>query len=316
MLFFLLTFASDITPNSKARSKTREASMSASSQQAILSKADISDIVGASLRDYAEARRVLVLTTDYSRKDFTGEVFSAVCSYLAGRQGLKIHVLNTAGTHRKMKNSEWAAKLGGDRDVYPFLVGKRFQHLFDKDAHLIEIGELSGDFLAEKTAGYIKTPLPVTINRRIANSYDLVLAINGTVPHEGTGFSGGTNTLPGIAGKGVIGAFHWAAVLIGIPKIIGTFDNPARDIVDKAAGMVFDYVPNTPIVSLNMVYTEGASSKVEPRGLFGGVESAGSEGHFALLPACQKSCISCDFRKPNRQSSNKSLLAMMSGGRR
>ena len=123
-------------------------------------------------------------------------------------------------------------------------------------------------------------------NRLMTDNYDAVLAVSGTVPHEGTGYSGGTKIFfPGISGPEVIGLFHWAAVLIGIPKIIGTMDNAARDVVNEGAAHIFRLLGERPVVSFNMVYSEGEGHRILPKGLFTGV---GLEGFKEALQAAAK----------------------------
>ncbi len=62
---------------------------------------------------------------------------------------------------------------------------------------------------------------------------------------------------------------HWAAVLMGIPRLIGTLDNPARDVVDAGAALILDRLA-CPVLCLNMVYTEDEQHRAVPRGLFAG----------------------------------------------
>ncbi|MFN8391857.1 MAG: lactate racemase domain-containing protein [Bdellovibrionota bacterium] len=259
----------------------------APNKPAILTDQDITDIVRAALDGAPDAKRILVLTTDYSRLDFTDRVFRAIHDRIRARPGGVIDVLNTAGTHRQMKQAEWVAKLGGEPRSFAALRAC-YEHHFDDPDELIEVGTLPAEFLRVKTAGYVDEPLAITVNKRIAEGYDLVIGINGTVPHEGTGFSGGQKIIfPGIAGPQVTGAFHWAAVLIGIPNLIGTRENPARDIVNAAAQAVFDHISPTPVLSFNMVYTSGENDEVVPNGLFGGFGTQGFNAAHAL--ACKLS---------------------------
>ncbi len=66
------------------------------------------------------------------------------------------------------------------------------------------------------------------VNKLVTEDYDLIIALSGTLPHESAGYAGGLKIFfPGISGPEVIDLLHWAAVLIGIPRIIGTVDNPA-----------------------------------------------------------------------------------------
>ena len=143
-------------------------------------------------------------------------------------------------------------------------------HRYADPRALLVAGIIPAAFVAEKTAGHLDEPLTVTVNRMVADDYDLVVALSGTVPHEALGFSGGTKILfPGISGPEVIALLHWAAVLIGIPRLIGLLDNPAREVVDAGARFIFDLV-RRPMLSLDMVYTEDEQHRAVPRGLFAG----------------------------------------------
>ncbi|MCJ7472149.1 MAG: hypothetical protein MUP02_04985, partial [Actinobacteria bacterium] len=64
----------------------------------------------------------------------------------------------------------------------------------------------------------------------------------------------------------VIDLFHWAAVLVGIPKIIGERENNARDIINTGARAIFDKM-KAPVYSVNMVNTE-EEENVIPVGLY------------------------------------------------
>ncbi len=78
----------------------------------------------------------------------------------------------------------------------------------------------------------------VTINR-LALTYDLLLIIGPTFPHEVVGYSGGNKYLfPGIAGQEILDMFHWLGALITNPSIIGTKYTPVRAVVDRAAALV------------------------------------------------------------------------------
>jgi nickel-dependent lactate racemase len=110
----------------------------------------------------------------------------------------------------------------------------------------------------------------VTVGRLLLDDYDAIICLSGTAPHEALGYSGGTKILfPGVSGPEVIALLHWAAVLIGIPSLIGVLGNPARDVVDAGAALILAKL-RCPVLSLNMVYTEDGHHRAVPRGLFAG----------------------------------------------
>jgi nickel-dependent lactate racemase len=128
---------------------------------------------------------------------------------------------------------------------------------------------LSAEFISEKTNGNLREVLSVGVNKQLLDDYDLIVAVNGTIPHESLGYSGGTKMFfPGVSNPGVIALLHWAAVIMGVPSIIGLADNPARDVVNEGTKHIFERIGSTPILSLNMVYAEDKEHNVVPKGLY------------------------------------------------
>ncbi|MFM7150062.1 MAG: lactate racemase domain-containing protein, partial [Gemmataceae bacterium] len=149
-------------------------------------------------------------------------------------------------------------------------------HPFDRPEWLLQAGVLPESLVAAETEGQLRRDLPITVNRLVSADYDGIIALSGTLPHECLGYSGGTKILfPGISGPEVIGLLHWAAVLVGVPRIIGCLDNPARRVVDAGAREIFRLIGDRPILSLDMVYTEDEAHRAVPRGLFWGLGPAG-----------------------------------------
>jgi nickel-dependent lactate racemase len=231
--------------------------------------------------------RVLVLHPDYSRNDFTHLLVPALHDLLAERGLERLDTLNAAGTHRRMEQWELLGKLGLDPRTHS-RAGTLFNHDYDDPEQLLVAGRIPADLVADRTAGHLRQDLDVTVNRLLVADYDLIVCISGTVPHEALGYSGGTKILfPGVSGPEVIGLLHWAAVLMGIPQIIGRLDNPARQVVDAGAALIFDRIGGRPVLSLNMVCTEDDSHRAVPRGLFAGVGPAGFSA--ALARAAEQS---------------------------
>jgi lactate racemase len=254
-----------------------------------LTRDDLQRIVAETVAALPRVGKVLLLHPDYSRHDFCPELAPLIYEELSAKGLERLDTLNAPGTHRPMSAAELEAKLGLAKSTHPKL-GTQFNHEFDNPAALMEAGVIPADFVAEQTQGHLRVPLPVTVNRLITGGYDAVIAVSGTVPHEAIGYSGGTKIFfPGISGPEVIGLLHWAAVLIGIPEIIGTLDNPARDVVDYGTGMIFSLIEGTPIVSFNMVYSENERHEVVPLGLFTGVGMDGFRG--ALEQAAELSSL-------------------------
>lgn len=215
-------------------------------------------------------QKVLLIHPDYTRQDFSDKLVPLLFKQLE-RRGLKVlHTLNASGTHRPMTEREIRKKLGLEREKFVF-----FNHEYANPDALTTVGTLSKEFVSEKTMGDLEQPLPVTLNRLFFEEYDLIIVLSGTSPHESTGFSGGLKSIvPGIAGPDVVGLFHWAAVLIGIPRIIGSQDNPAREVINQACKIALEKV-NSPVLFLNMVYEE-TDHGIVAKGLYTGYDFEGA----------------------------------------
>jgi nickel-dependent lactate racemase len=240
-----------------------------------LSDSQILAVIEQSLNGRSGIKRVLLIHPDYSRHDFSDRVVPQLYQSLKKRGLERLDTLNAGGTHRAMDGAELESKLGITKGSHP-LLGAVENHEFSDPSQLVPITTLSEDFIFEMTSGNLRSELRVDVNRRVLEPYDLLIAVSGTVPHEALGYSGGTKIFfPGIAGPKVIGMLHWAAVLIGVPNIIGTIDNPAREIVNTGTRAIFERIAPTPILSLNMVYTEREDGSVRANGLFAGFNYPG-----------------------------------------
>jgi nickel-dependent lactate racemase len=221
----------------------------------------LSRFIAESLKALPPAGNILVLFPDYTRVDFSHIIAPAMVDR---HKGSHIDFLNAGGTHRPMTDTEFADKLhiGRDDPKIRFL-----NHNFSDPAQLVTIGKIGKKLVSKKTQGQLDSDIDITVNKLLFDSYDLIIALSGTVPHEAAGYSGGLKIFfPGVSGPDVIDTFHWAAVLVGIPEIIGTVDNNARDIINRGAEAIFKKI-DCPIYSFNMVNTESKSGAV-PLGLY------------------------------------------------
>ncbi|MDN5338067.1 MAG: hypothetical protein PWQ20_1137 [Thermotogaceae bacterium] len=225
---------------------------------------DIEEILEEAFQDISKLKKALLIHPDYTRHDFTDVIVPKILELLR-RKGLKeLHTLNSSGTHRAMKTEEFEKKLGIKQSEDVIF----HNHEFFNPAKLETVGVLPADFVKNVTENEIEESIPVNANKMVFSDFDVILVISGTVPHESAGFGGGLKAfIPGISGPKVVDTFHWAAVLVGIPKIIGTVDNPARDIINEASKLIFERI-NSRIFSINMVFEEETTGKVIPKGLY------------------------------------------------
>ena len=238
--------------------------------QGELSGESLGEIIRDTLRPFSALARVLLIHPDYSRHDFSDVAVPLLYQCLAEKGLKRLDTLNAAGTHRDMTEDEIRTKLGLAQGTFP-LLGTLYNHAFDDPNQLIHVGDIPASFVAEKTGGHLRQQMSVTANKLITAGYDLIIALSGTIPHEAIGFSGGLKLFfPGISGPEVIALLHWASVLIGVPDIIGKLENPARDVVTEGARHYFRCTGDTPLVSLNMLYSE-EGHRVVPKGLYNGI---------------------------------------------
>ncbi|MGE5608988.1 MAG: lactate racemase domain-containing protein [Bacillota bacterium] len=251
--------------------------------QQALSPDQLLAAVRRSLAPFPKVKSVLLLHPDYSRTDFTDVLFRLIYQTLAGRGLRRLDTLNAAGTHRPMSEKEKLAKLGiENRAQYPLL--REMADHRTEPSELVSAGEISAAFMSEKTQGRWPQAIPVKINARLRGGYDLIIAISGTVPHEAAGFAGGLKVFfPGVSGNEVIDGLHWAAVQMGIPRLIGQIDNPGRDVINEGAKCIFAGSP-VPMLSFNMVFHEDDHAVV-PHGLYAGV---GYQGFIAAYNAAAR----------------------------
>lgn len=231
-----------------------------------LTNKQLEEIVKESLRGFKSVKKVLLIHPDYTRTDFTNKLIPLIYQELKSKGIKQIDSLNAGGTHRAMAKEEIRSKLGLSSQIN---FDNYYNHEYSNSQKLVTVGEIPAFFVAEKTQGDFFQSIPVVVNKLITEDYDLIITLSGTLPHEAAGYAGGLKVfLPGISGPEVIDLFHWAAVLIGIPQIIGTVDNFAREVINKGSSYIFDKI-KAPTISFNMVFKE-TEHLVIPKGLYVG----------------------------------------------
>ena len=231
-----------------------------------LTEEQLKEIVKESLKDFSTLKKVLLIHPDYTRTDFTDKLIPVIYQELKNRGMKQVDSLNAGGTHRAMTEKEIRSKLGLPSQIN---FNNYYNHEYSNPQKLVTVGEIPTSFVAEKTQRELSQSIPVVVNKLIIEDYDLIIALSGTLPHEAAGYAGGLKVFfPGISGPEVIDLLHWAAVLIGIPQIIGTVDNPAREVINKGSSYIFDKI-KAATISFNMVFEERVH-QVIPKGLYVG----------------------------------------------
>jgi len=235
--------------------------------QGELTKEQLKEIVKKSLKDFSSVKKVLLIHPDYTRTDFSDKLIPLIYQELKNKGMTQIDSLNAGGTHRAMTEKGIRVKLGLSNQIN---FTHFYNHEYNDPQQLVTVGEISASFVEKMTKGELSQSIPVVVNKLVTEDYDLIIALSGTLPHEAAGYAGGLKVfLPGISGPEVIDLFHWAAVLVGIPQIIGTVNNSAREVINKGSSYVFNKI-KVPVLLFNMIFEE-KEHQVIPKGLYIGV---------------------------------------------
>ncbi len=188
--------------------------------------------------DFA-GKKVLLLVPDATRTAPIPLLFETLHAHLQPHTE-KFDVIFALGTHPAMSETEMCKILGikqEERQKLFFQLGL-FNHEWDQDEKLTQLGVLSKAETEEISQGLLSEEVPVKINKRILD-YDLLLVVGPVFPHEVVGFSGGNKYFfPGITGPELLNFFHWLGALITNTAIIGVKRTLVRDVVDKAAALI------------------------------------------------------------------------------
>jgi len=174
--------------------------------------------------------KILIISDDNTRSTPVDKILNVLLPYLKGL-GIKkdnISILMALGTHRPMNQTELAEKLGRQIvDEYNVI-----NHLWDKKEQNIYYGKTSKG-------------MEVWGNKLLFES-DFVIGLGHIVPHRVAGFSGGGKIVqPGVSNGQSTGETHWLSALVSGPEIMGKRDNPVREQIDEAAGLMgLDFIIN------------------------------------------------------------------------
>ena len=224
--------------------------------------------------DEFSGKRVLLIVPDATRTAPLPLLFDALFAHLANVV-TKLDVLVALGTHPPMSEAQLCAMLGisdFDRHAKYAKVGL-FNHEWDRQDRLTEIGKLTAQDTAEISDGLLEIDVSVSINSRIKD-YDSLLVVGPVFPHEVVGFSGGNKYFfPGISGPELLNFFHWLGALITNVGIIGVKDTPVRRVVDRSAKMI-------PVERRCLAFVVDGGAR--PYGLFYGTPEAAWDGAASL----------------------------------
>ena len=185
----------------------------------------VRDTLGRALEGKFAGCKVLVLIPDHTRTIPLPRLFRMLVEILHDARQLDFMV--ALGTHPPLDDAQinHLAGITADERQSSFAHIGLLNHTWNKPDALVQIGtitqaqvkDIAGDIWHPSLGGDV----PVNINRAVL-SYDHILILGPTFPHEVVGFSGGAKYLfPGISGPEMINTTHWLGALRGVIDTIG-----------------------------------------------------------------------------------------------
>ncbi|MCU0511011.1 MAG: lactate racemase domain-containing protein [Anaerolineae bacterium] len=267
---------------------------------ALLEPETVQQTLHAGLSGRLDGARVLVLIPDHTRTIPLPALFPWLVEALHGVQRLDFMV--ALGTHPPLSEDALNRLVGitADQRRTTYAHIGLFNHAWDDPAALAQIGTLPREQV-QAIAGDLWHPslggdVPVRLNRQ-ALSYDHLLIVGPTFPHEVVGFSGGAKYLfPGISGAEMINVTHWLGALMTILNTIGIQATPVRTLIQAAAALV-----PVPVTLVSLVVVAQGAVKDGLAGLFvGDLQAAwraaadlSSQRHMVWLSQPLRRVLSC-----------------------
>lgn len=205
----------------------------------ILSEQEIISVLHKSLDGQFADQKVLVLIPDHTRSIPLPFIFRALVEILRNTRQLDFMV--ALGTHPPLTEESLHDLVGitsEERNTRYAKIGL-LNHAWNNPDALTHLYTFEQDEIKELAGKQWHPSLPDTVDVRINKAvftYDHILILGPTFPHEVVGFSGGAKYLfPGISGAEMINATHWLGALAGVVGTIGIKDTPVRAMIHAAA---------------------------------------------------------------------------------
>jgi lactate racemase len=221
----------------------------------IIDDGTIRQILNRALEGQFRQRAVLVIIPDHTRSLPIPFLFRSLVEIL--HDARRLDFLVALGTHPPLSKAELCRLVGITPDERGTIYRKvgLHNHDWNNPAALVSLGAITQDevrtMAGERWHPSLGGDVDVRVNRHLL-SYDQVLIVGPTFPHEVAGFSGGAKyIIPGVSGPQMINATHWLGALAGVEATIGVKDTPVRALVHAAAAKL-----PVPVTLLALV-TEG-----------------------------------------------------------
>lgn len=192
-----------------------------------LSEQEIRDALLESLEGRT-LRKVLILPPDFTRFYSNGGLITNLYYHILKDRGCHVDILPALGTHAPVSREESEMMFGDipHQELIP--------HNWRTD--VVKVGQVPGDFLAEKTGGLWTESVDVEVNKRLMDpSYDLILSVGQVVPHVIVGMGNhAKNLFVGTGGSDMISKSHMIGAINGVDNNLGRDKTPVRELFDYA----------------------------------------------------------------------------------
>ncbi len=191
----------------------------------------------------------------------SGSGWITECLYDRLKDEADVHVIPTLGQHEPHTAEQ-------NRVMFGSISNERI-HAHDWRDGVVQVGEVSAEYVKEITDGAADWAMPIWLNRMLMEEpWDLIINIGHVVPHEVLGFANhNKNYFIGLGGKETICASHMAAACCGIENNLGNLLTPVRQCFNKAED---ELLGNLPDLYIQVVMARNDTGELVHTGFFAG----------------------------------------------
>lgn len=230
-----------------------------------ISRARVEEIVAEAVSEArsrlgTRPKRVLLLPPDITRMHSgAGWITETFYNLLAAEAD--VHVIPTLGQHEPHTPEQ-------NRQMFGLIPNERI-HAHDWRAGVVEVGEISAEYVKSATHGAADWKIPIWLNDKLMREpWDWIINIGHVVPHEVLGFANhNKNYFIGLGGKELICASHMAAACCGIENNLGNLVTPVRQCFNKAED---EFLSKLPDFYVQVVLARDKSGHLAHTGVFVG----------------------------------------------
>ncbi len=191
----------------------------------------------------------------------SGSGWITECLYDRLKDEADVHVIPTLGQHEPHTAEQ-------NRVMFGSISNERI-HAHDWRDGVVQVGEVSAEYVKEITDGAADWAMPIWLNRMLMEEpWDLIINIGHVVPHEVLGFANhNKNYFIGLGGKETICASHMAAACCGIENNLGNLLTPVRQCFNKAED---ELLGNLPDLYIQVVMARNDAGELVHTGYYAG----------------------------------------------